>query len=229
MLRWTWIAVLGGVLFSRANLAQQFVPARAGLIARSQGRVLLNEHAIGEILEGLSPLWEVREGGNLRTESGRVAVFLTPEALLFVAEDTQLELLSSRFTDVRLRLIYGSAIAEVYVPDRFASITLLARDIPVELRSPGVYQFLLAEGKQQLLQVFAGQAIATTSSGGVRVKRKSELNLESGFAPRKLETRGSDILERWERRRRLAMRSAGGSDATSAVPWWITPGISIYP
>jgi len=115
MLLWAWIGVLGRVLFSRANFAQQLVPARAGPIARSQGRVLLNEHAIGETLESLSPLWEMREGGNLRTESGRVAVFLAPEALLFAAEDTHLEPLSSRFSDVRLRLIYGSAIAEVYV------------------------------------------------------------------------------------------------------------------
>src|SRR5438128_1238879 len=118
----SWL-LLPGVAFP-----QNIVSARAGLIHHSDGRVLLNEK---QIVHKPAQFQEVKESEYLRTELGRAEVLLTPGIFLRMGEDTQIEMLSTRLSDVRVRLVAGSAIVEADELNKENSVTVLVRDVPV--------------------------------------------------------------------------------------------------
>src|SRR6185503_9015823 len=87
--------------------AQNVVSARAGLVHHADGRVLLDDKPI---VHKVTQFSEVKENSELRTERGRAEILLTPGVFLRLGEDSRLTMLSSKLTDVRVRLDAGSAV-----------------------------------------------------------------------------------------------------------------------
>jgi hypothetical protein len=166
------------------------------------GRVLVDENPI---VHKVTQFAEVKENAQLRTERGRAEVLLTPGAFLRVGEDTRIAMLSNRLTDVRLRLLAGSAVVEADDLVKDGAITVVAGTYEVRLERTGLYRFDVLEGEAPRLRVFSGEALV----GATRVRARREIDLDGDLTIRKFDPEDTDPLDRWSRRRAnyLAMAS----------------------
>lgn len=217
-----------------AVLAQDIISARAGLIHHADGRVLLNGKPV---VRKATQFPEVKESERLATERGRAEVLLTPGIFLRMGESSEIEMLSSRLTDVRLRLLGGAAVIEADELGKENSVTVLAGASEIRLARAGLYRFESPEGEDPRLRVFAGEAVVTAPGGEWRLKAKKEMDLAGDFAVRKFDPEDTDPLDRWSKRRaeylsmanlsagRLAYRS--GMSFTSSR-WMWNPYFGLY-
>jgi hypothetical protein len=90
------------------------------------------------------------------------------------------------------------------------SVTIVHNDVPVNLRKAGLYRF---ETDPALLRVYSGEAVVMAASGAVKVKGSREIALDAPVAAAKFDSRKSDALTRWSRRRAetIAMASMSAS------------------
>lgn len=178
--------------------AQDIVSARAGLIHYSEGRVLLNEKPI---VHKATQFLEVKEGEYLRTDRGRAEVLLSPGIFLRLGEDSQAQMLASRLTDVRLRLLAGAAVIEADELLKANSIKVNVGDAEVQLLRTGLYRLDIQQDESPRLRVFVGEALVTASGAEYRVKGKKEMALAGDFEIKKFDTDDTDPLDRWSKRR----------------------------
>lgn len=179
--------------------AQEIVAARAGLVHFSDGRVLLNEKPI---VHKIAQYQEVRELEYLRTERGRAEVLLTPGIFLRLGEDSQVQMLSTRLTDVRFRLLAGSAVIEADELTKDNSVTVTVNDTQVRLLHSGLYRLDAEAGETPRLRVFNGEALVVASAGAeYHVKNKKEIELAGDFVIKKFDPEDTDTLDRWSKRR----------------------------
>ena len=174
--------------------AQNVVSARAGLVHHADGRVLLDDKPI---VHKVTQFSEVKENSELRTERGRAEILLTPGVFLRLGEDSRLTMLSSKLTDVRVRLDAGSAVIEIDELDKAVAITIVAGDQDVQLERTGLYHFDLFPDEAPRLRVFAGEALV----GKVKVGAKKEVRLDGDLTISKFNPEDTDPLDRWSRRR----------------------------
>jgi hypothetical protein len=191
---------------------QNIVSARAGLIHYSEGRVLLNETPV---VHKAAEFREVKEQDYLRTEEGRAEVLLTPGIFLRLGEHSDMQMLSTRLSDVRLTLLTGSAVIEADELDKANSVTVLAGDSSVQLLQKGLYRLDVENGAPQL-RVFAGEALVTAPGIQSRVKAKKEMELAGNYAIQKFDPEDTDALDRWSRRRASYVSAANVSASAMA-------------
>jgi hypothetical protein len=226
-----WAAAFS--LLSVPLCAQEIVAARAGLVHFSDGRVLLNEKAIAHKI-GQYP--EVKELEYLRTEQGRAEMLLTPGIFLRLGEDSQVQMLSTRLTDVRFRLLAGSAVVEADELNKDNSVIITIGDTQVRLLQRGLYHLDAGDGPR--LRVFTGEALVTTSDGvQYHVKNKREIELARDFAITKFDPEDTDPLDRWSKRRANYLSAANVSAsriaynrglAFSSSSWIFNPFFGMY-
>jgi hypothetical protein len=147
-----------------------------------------------------------------------------------LGEDTQVQMLSSRLSDVRLRLLSGSAVIEADEIEKSNSITAVVRDSEVHLLRSGLYRLDAVEEESPRLRVLNGEALVTTPGGEFRLKSKKEIELAGDPQARKFDPEDTDALDRWSKRRasylsvanlsasRMAYRS-GLSYSSSSWMW----------
>lgn len=193
-------------VFPVVLLAQNVISARAGLVHHADGRVLLDEKPI---VHKITQFSEVKENSELRTEQGRAEILLTPGVFLRLGEDSKMAMLSSKLTDVRVRLEAGSAVIEADELDKSASITMVAGDQEVRLGRTGLYHFDFFADEAPRLRVFAGEALV----GKLKVGAKKEARLDGDLTVSKFNPEDTDPLDRWSRRRAnyLAMANVSAS------------------
>src|SRR5712692_1944572 len=198
---------LGAVacLHPTVAVAQGIVSARAGLVHYSEGRVLLNEKPI---VQKASQFEEVRDGEYLRTERGRSEVLLSPGIFLRLGEDSQIQMISGRLTDIRFRLLAGAAVVEVDEIGKDIAVTVGISDTQVQLIRTGIYRLDASEGEAPRLRVFAGEAIVTSNDAQYHVKAKKEIELAGNFDIRKFDAEDTDPLDRWSKRRASYLSAA---------------------
>ena len=186
------------LLVPMAVSAQEIVSARAGLIHYSDGRVLLNEKPI---VHKVAQFQEVKENEYLRTERGRAEVLLTPGIFLRLGEDSQVQMLSSRLSDVRFRLLSGAAVIEADELDKSNHVTVVVGDSEVRILRTGLYRLDASEEEPARLRVIAGEALVEASGAEYRVKSKKEVELAGNFEIKKFNVEDTDALDRWSKRR----------------------------
>ena len=198
------------VVCPAALLAQGIVSARAGLIHQSDGRVLLNEKPI---VHKPSQFLEVKEQEYLRTERGRVEVLLTPGIFLRLGENSQVQMISSKLADVRLRLLAGAAVIEADELDKANAVTVMVKDAQVHLLHAGLYRLDVPADETPRLRVFAGEAMVKEEYGEYHVKAKKEIDLAANYEVRKFDPEDTDALDRWSKRRanQLAVANVSAS------------------
>jgi hypothetical protein len=208
MSAWRTLGWTAFLLCSPAVLAQSIISARAGLVHYSDGLVLLNEK---RIVPKPGQFTEVSEQEYLRTERGRAEVLLTPGVFLRLAEDSQIQMLSTRLEDVRVRLAEGSAVVEAAEINKETSVTLEIGATRVRLIRNGLYR--LDAGEEARLRVFSGEAIVTAAGREYRLKGKREIELANDFQMQKFDPDDTDPLDRWSKRRAtyLAMANLSAS------------------
>jgi len=221
-MRYRELIGLGGValLVPLGAWAQNIVSARAGLIHHSDGQVLLNEKPV---VRKLAQFQEIKETEYLRTGRGRAEVLLTPGIFLRLGEDSQAQMLSSRLTDVRLRLLSGAAVIEADEMEKSQAVTIVSGAAEVRLLRAGLYRLDAAKDASPRLRVFAGEALVRAPRGEFRVKNKKEIGLEGDFQIEKFLAEDTDALDRWSKRRAsylsIASVSAGRMAYNSGSSW----------
>ncbi len=219
--------------FAGSALAQGIVSARAGLIDYSDGTVLLNEKPL---VHKASQFQGVHDGEYLRTERGRAEVLLTPGVFLRLGEDAQVEMIASHLTDVRLRLLKGSAVIEVDELNKESHIAVLVKDSEVNLLHSGLYR-LDADEETPRLRVFSGEALVKADGNDYHVRGKKEIELAGDYQIQKFAAEDADALDRWSKRRAsylsVANVSAGHLAYTSGLAfagssWFWNPYFGMY-
>ncbi len=201
------------LLLPAAGAAQHIVSARAGLVHYTEGRVLLNEKPI---VQKPAQFEEVKEGEYLRTEQGRAEVLLTPGIFLRLGENSQIQMVSSRLSDVRLRFLAGSADIEADELNKDHAVTIILGGAQVHLQHTGLYRFDMAENESPQLRVFSGEALVTAGEREYHVKSKKEIELAGNFAVQKFDPEDTDALDRWSKRRSSYISAANVSSSSMA-------------
>lgn len=200
------IAVAAAV--SAPAFAQSIVSAKAGLIHKVEGKVLVD----GKVTDpkfGQFP--ELKESSVLATERGRAEILLGPGTFLRLAEDGAVRMVSRDLTDTRVELLAGSLLVECaeLMPENH--VRLAFKDAVVNIQKAGLYrlnadpaEFLVYDGKAELTR---GDSTVVMTKG-----RYASLD-EPVLAARKFDPSLGDSLYRWSSRRSGYIATANVSAA----------------
>jgi hypothetical protein len=184
---------------------QPVIPAKAGLVSYTRGRVYLDDR---QIRVSGTRFPDIKENSVLRTGRGRVEVLLGPCTVLRLDEDSSLRMLSSSLTEPQSELLAGSAIVDIAALAKGALVTLKVSGTPVSMAHTGVYRF---DFSPALLKVFEGRATLQREAGNVEVPSARMLSWDAD-KPEKFDVRGGDGLDLWSHQRSLVLaqgRAAG--------------------
>jgi len=224
------LASLGLVVVS-AN-AQPIISAKSGVVAGTEGKVLINGQ---EIQQSVTHFPEVKEGSVLSTEDGRVELLLPPGFMLRLGENGSLKMLANRLVDTRVDLQSGSAVVEVDQTSQDYNVSIALKDSVVTLSKVGVYRF---DSDPARVKVYHGSA--TVSFGGqmLMVGTGKMLALSGANATaERFDVEQTDSLDNWSRRRAEAMALANISGAKysndnypapSSSAWSYNPYFDMY-
>jgi hypothetical protein len=201
-----------------AAYAQPIISARSGVIARAEGKVLIDN---AEVQESATHFPEVKEGSVLRTEDGRVELMLPPGFMLRMAENGALKMLANRLVDTRVEIQAGSAVVEVDQTKPDFNVTIAVKDGQVNLSKVGVYRF---DSDPARLKVFHGMATVEIGGQSVMVATGKMLSLSGGAASaEKFDVEQTDALDNWSQRRADAMAVANLSGAKYSNDSYASP------
>jgi len=198
-----WLAALA---LAAPLAAQPVAPARAGLIAYTEGTVSVDGRAVWTEAARFP---EVPEGGVLRTEAGRAEVLLAPCAALRIAENSSFRLLANAVAATRVELLSGSAIVDIGELPRGAGLAISVADARVSVLKAGTYRL---DVEPPSLTVFRGSA----SIGSVTVGAEHVLSPIAGAAASKLPKNATDAFDQWSARRTADQAKASGAARVQA-------------
>lgn len=197
---------------------QSVVSTRAGLVHYFEGVVAIDGAPL-QAQFGRFP--EIAEGAELRTGQGRAEVLLGPGAILRVAEDSALKMVSSKLADVRLELTAGTAILEMKDPLPGNSVTLRYKQWQVHIPSKGVYRI---DSRPERIRAYDGEVeVSADGSVPVRVKAGQTLPLGAVLAPDQTLGAPGDEFNDWAFER---SQSIAADNATAAQ---IVDDPALYP
>src|ERR1051325_5783016 len=114
--------------------AQPVISAKAGTIAKVEGRVFMGD----QLLEDpLTKFPDIKENGLVRTLEGRVEVLLTPGTVLHLGENSSFRLITNRLIDTRLELLTGSAVVDALEVAKDTNLTVVCKDAVIVLGKAG--------------------------------------------------------------------------------------------
>src|SRR5271154_2998024 len=110
------------VVFTLAAVAsaQSVISTHSGLIHFFQGAVFVNDHPLEA---HLGKFTNVPQGAELRTETGRAEVVLTPGVFLRVGENSAIRMSATELADTQVELVSGSAMVEAGGPKKDTAAT----------------------------------------------------------------------------------------------------------
>src|SRR5579883_695875 len=118
-------------------LAQSVVPTHSGLVYFFEGSVYMGDQRLEQKF-GRFP--DIGEGGELRTESGRAEVLLTPGVFVRLGDNSSIRLISSKLSDTQVELLRGSAILEATDEAAGGDVMVLHKTWRIRLPHEGVYR-----------------------------------------------------------------------------------------
>jgi hypothetical protein len=182
--------------------AQPVVPAKAGVVTYTEGKVFIGDRAL-EIQPVRLP--EMKEAEVLRTESGRAEVLLAPCVALRIGENSGFRMLANALSDTRIALLSGSAVVDASGLFGHARLAVLVKQAEVVVEKKGLYHL---DADPPMLRVYSGIAMA----GGTNVAAGHVLSLDGASAAAKLGKQEPDPLDEWSRNRaRLLARASGAA------------------
>ena len=195
--------------FAVTSWAQSPYSRQAGLIFHVEGKA----QVVGESKPVSSDkrLRHLEAGEHLRTQEGRVEVILAPGLILRMGENSEFEMVKAHLSDLRVRLISGSAILHVLSNAHSDSLSVLSGDKVVKFQKLGVYRLDVPADKSLGLKVFGGQAVVSANGFEHKVKKKWSLELaDPAGRPllAKFDRSQKDSLDEWHRERATVMQAA---------------------
>jgi hypothetical protein len=213
--------------------AQPVISAKAGTIAKAEGKVFLGDQPVEE---SLTKFPDIKENGVVRTEEGRTEVLLTPGVVLHLGENSSFRLITNRLIDTRLELLTGSAVVDAAEIAKDTNVTMVCKDGTVAMSKAGHYRF---DAEPARIKVFAGIADVQIGGQHIEVVAGKMLGLTGETASvEKFDRNDTDSLDNWARRRgeirALANVSAAKSLYNSYSPvasggmWSWNPYFGLY-
>ncbi len=144
--------------------AQSVISTHAGVIHFFEGSVYLGDTQLQPHL-GRFP--SIPEGGELRTDTGRVEVLLSPDVFLRMGEKSAIRMVSNDLTNTQIEVRSGSVLIDAGKPNPDTSVTLIFRDWNVRILQKGNYRIDCApplltvrEGEAQVRRIPDGAPVA---------------------------------------------------------------------
>lgn len=182
--------------------AQSVVSVRSGLLNFSEGAVFINNQPVKQHA-GAYP--SLQEGSDLLTQSGRAELLLTPSAYLRIGQNSAVRMVSSRLTDTKVELLYGSAMLDSTEALENSGITLMFKERQVRITKPGKYRI---DSDPPQFRIFQGTA-EIVGSGAPIVLLADQLAPLDGATVVKRFTEGSDdLLDIWSDERHFMIASS---------------------
>ncbi|MBZ5622080.1 MAG: FecR domain-containing protein [Acidobacteriia bacterium] len=190
--------------------AQPVISAKAGTIAKVEGKVYLGDQVVEE---SLTKFPDIKENGVVRTEDGRAEVLLTPGVILHLGEKSSFRLITNRLIDTRLELLTGSAVVDAEEIAKDTNVTVVCKDGTIVVAKAGHYRF---DAEPARIKVFAGVANVQIGGQHIEVASGKMLGLTGDTASlEKFDRNDTDSLDNWARRRGEIMALANVSAAKS--------------
>jgi hypothetical protein len=186
------IVALGLVSIS---FGQSAISAKAGLVHYAEGKVLLDGKEIETKAGGKFP--EMKEGGTLTTEEGRVEILLNPGVYLRLAENSSVKMITNRLIDTRLDVLSGTALVEVTEVLADNHVTVLCKEATVEFTKSSLVRFDAEHG----VSVFKGQADFVAGGKTQTLREGKEMLFDGNLTVAKFDNKAGDPLYRWASRR----------------------------
>ena len=205
-----WAGVVCVLAFLAVDAAAQSPHSgQAGLIFHVEGKA----QVVGESepVSSDKRLRHLEAGEHLRTQEGRVEVILAPDLILRAGENTEFEMVKAHLSDLRVRLISGSAILHVLSTTHSGSLSVLSGDKVVKFQKLGVYRLDVGAEKSLRLKVFGGQAVVSANGFDHKVKKKWSLELaDPAGRPllAKFDRSQTDAFDEWHRDRKAVIAAA---------------------
>jgi len=182
--------------------AQDVISAKSGLIHYFEGEVKLDG---ADIVKKNAEFTSMKEGGELRTGTGRAEVLLTPGVFLRVAENSAVKLVGSNLLDTRLSLMEGSALLEVGEMEKGQSLSMTVGDAKIDFNHKGLFRM---DANPAELKVHDGSAVVVANGQSVTLKEGKLTALNGVIAPTKFDKEEGDAFYRWASRRSGYIASA---------------------
>ncbi len=201
---------LGCLTFAGIAFAQMAISAKSGMINYTEGAVFIDGQPV-PVKSDTFP--QLPKNSELRTMQGRAEVLLGPGVFMRLGENSAVRMLSDDIMDTRVEFISGSVIIESAELVKDQALTFTFRDATVGLLTEGLYRL---DGEPPQICVYDGEAWVTVGGQPQVLKRGRRLVLDGLFHAEKFDTKTSDALLRWARRRSEYLAVANISASTSA-------------
>jgi hypothetical protein len=192
--------------------AQSVVSVRSGLLNFSEGAVFINNQPVKQHA-GAYP--SLQEGSDLLTQSGRAELLLTPSAYLRIGQNTAVRMISSRLTDTRVELLYGSAMLDSTEALENSGIILIFKEHQVRVKKPGKYRI---DSDPPQFRVFQGTAEVAGSGPSVVLLADQLAPLDGATIVKRFTEGSDDLLDIWSDERHFMVASSLSSAQTLTDP-----------
>jgi len=199
--------------------AQPVISARAGLIEFADGVVFLDGALLRQV-PGRFP--QVNEGSELRTETGRAELMLTPGVFLRIGDNSAVQMIANHLADTRVRLMHGTAIVDAVGASPKTSVTILSGDYQVQIGQDGRFRF---NAEPAELRVEDGKAQVNHNGNTLTVDAGHLVALTGGLTARLLDSTPRDRLDDWDQARSDSLaqgneEAAKTQDLSNAIDNW---------
>jgi hypothetical protein len=172
-------------------------------VQRAEGHVQLSDIEPGELPRD-RPV-HMSTGQHMRTLRGRAEVLLSPGNYWRISGNSEVQLVSGRFSDIELRLLSGAMIVELAEGrlGRDFEITMLVDDFVIRPDEHGEYLLRRREGSPLELQVLQGRAEVRAGDKTIELDSGRGLRLtpELDDSVEKVSEMQPDRLLTWSRTR----------------------------
>jgi hypothetical protein len=192
--------------------AQSVVPARAGLVYYSEGRIVLNDHVLQR---GFGEFPQMKKGDVFLTGRGRAEILLAPDIFLRLGERASIRLVSDRIMHAAIDLVTGRAILEAASLRKTQTVILKCGDATVSISKRGLYRL---ETNPARLEVFKGKAVVTSGNRRIEVGQGRALLFGEAWTTREFDRHQADALEMWSSRRSRQFALAHAAALRASAP-----------
>lgn len=210
-------AVATAAVLTGAVYGQNVISAKAGLVHYSEGDVLV----AGKPVEKKPALFTtMKEGETLSTTEGRAEILLGPGNTLRIAENSQVKLVNSELSDVRVHLVQGDVILEASEGVKENKTTIFHEGVAFSPKKDGIYSISTAPDLK--VMVWEGEAnVVSENNGQTTVVKSGKTLAVANGSPvvTKFDKEDTDALYRWAKRRSGVLALANVSSARNSDRW----------
>lgn len=192
--RFAWVFGLGS-LVCLPVLGQSVISAHSGVLNFSEGSVFIDGQPVEQKVAKFSNL---KPGSELRTETGRAEVLLTPGVFLRIGDETAVRMISNSLTDTRVEFIRGSGIVECTDTASDPPVRVTYKDYEVRIRKQSVARF---DGNPPELRIAKGEVEVSLGGKSLDAKEGQVVPFSTTLVVKEAGHQIDDSFDTWAKER----------------------------